>query len=236
MFSKMVNKEVFSRFFLDEYFMLYLYLDESGDLGDLIQSPGTSRHFVIAILEVMGDANKKAMEKAVARTLRNKLHGKHRKHTATELKAAKTVFTIKEYFYRQVADLPFKLYAVILDKTRFVNQPQLSKKRIYQFIAHLVLKELPLDRATDQMILSVDRSMGGPAREEFNQYLFEQSEARVPPHVPFSIYHDLSHENRPLQAVDLFAWGIYQKYEVGNRRWYDLFQDKIAYEQVYPPK
>ncbi len=101
--------------------MLYLYLDESGDLGDLIQSPGTSRHFVIAILEINGDTNKKVMEKAVARTLRNKLHGK-RHRQANELKAAKTVFAIKEYFYRQVASIPFKLYAVILDKARFANR------------------------------------------------------------------------------------------------------------------
>jgi len=218
--------------------MLYLYLDESGDLGDLIQSPGTSRHFVIAILEVLGDANKKAVEKAIVRTLRNKLHGKrHRQHDqATELKAAKTVFAIKDYFYRQVAAIPFKLYAVILDKARFINPAQLSKKRIYQFIAHLALKELPLDQAADKIILAVDRSMGGPARQEFNQYLFEQSEARVQPHAPFSIYHDASHENKLLQAVDLFAWGIYQKYEAGNKQWYDLFRDKIAYEELYPPK
>ncbi len=78
--------------------------------------------------------------------------------------------------------------------------------------------------------------MGGPERREFNEYLFEQSEVRIPPHVPFSIYHGASHENKLLQAVDLFAWGIFQKYEAGNERWYDLFQKKIVYEEEYPPK
>jgi len=47
--------------------MHYLYLDESGDLGDLIQSPGTSRNFVIAILEVNSESARKAIEKAVFR-------------------------------------------------------------------------------------------------------------------------------------------------------------------------
>jgi hypothetical protein len=32
-------------------FMYYLYLDESGDLGDHLQSPGVSRYFVIAVKE-----------------------------------------------------------------------------------------------------------------------------------------------------------------------------------------
>ena len=63
----------------------------------------------------------------------------------------------------------------------------LIKKRVYQFITHLVLKELPLDQITDQIILTVDRSMGGQARREFNEYLLEQSEVRIPPHVQFSI-------------------------------------------------
>jgi hypothetical protein len=121
--------------------MYYLYLDESGDLGDLIQSPGTSQHFVITILEVSSETARKTIEKAVVRTLRNKLHGKrHRKHDQmTELKAAKTVFAIKEYFYRQIAATPLNLYAVILDKARFVNDSQMSKKRVYQFITHLVI-------------------------------------------------------------------------------------------------
>lgn len=218
--------------------MHYLYLDESGDLGDLVQSPGTSLNFVIAILEVNSEAARKAIEKAVFRTLRNKLHGKRSRqhHQMTELKAAKTVFAIKQYFYRQVKDIPFNLYTAILDKARFVNHPHMTKKRVYQFITHLALKELSLDQITDQIILTVDRSMGGQARREFNEYLFEQSEVRIPPHVPFSIYHDYSHENKPLQAVDLFAWGIFQKYEAGDTQWYDVFREKIIYEQVYPPK
>jgi hypothetical protein len=48
------------------------------------------------------------------------------------------------------------------------------------------------------------------------------------------IYHDYSHRNKPLQAVDLFAWGIYRKYEHGDTRWYDVFQERIVFEEIYP--
>jgi len=78
--------------------------------------------------------------------------------------------------------------------------------------------------------------MGGQARQELNNYLFQQSEARIPPQVPVSIYHDYSHENKSLQAIDLFAWGIYQKYEAGDNQWDEIFREKIAYELLYPPK
>ncbi|MCI0691645.1 DUF3800 domain-containing protein [candidate division KSB1 bacterium] len=218
--------------------MHYLYLDESGDLGHQIGSPGASRHFVITILEVAGNVAKKAIEKAIVRTMQNKIRKKRPRASSQvmELKATNTEFAVKQYFYRQVAAIPFNLYTVILDKARFINHLQLNPNRVYGFITHLVLKELPLEQAATQVILALDRSMDKPAIQEFNEYLIKHLELRIPPQVPLAIYHDLSHENKPLQAVDLFAWGIYRKYEAGDMQWYEVFREKIAYEQFYPPK
>jgi hypothetical protein len=39
-----------------------------------------------------------------------------------------------------------------------------------------------------------------------------------------------------LQAVDLFAWGLYRKYEVGDTEWYEVFKEKVAFERIYPHK
>jgi hypothetical protein len=38
-----------------------------------------------------------------------------------------------------------------------------------------------------------------------------------------------------LQAVDLFSWGIFRKYEKNNTEWFDLFKGKIKYDAVYLP-
>jgi hypothetical protein len=216
--------------------MLYLYLDESGNLGYAFHSAGVSRHFVITILEVPDNAAKKAIEKAVTRTLRHKIYGKHVRDLVTELKGAKTSLAVKKYFYRHVADIPFSLYAVVLDKQRFANHLQLNPSRVYNFIAQLVLKNMPLEQARDYVMLTVDRSKSKAEIQEFNASLLNQLEARIPPQVPLIIKHNYSHENKPLQAVDLFAWGIYHKYERGDVEWYDMFRGKIAYEQVYPTK
>jgi len=59
-------------------------------------------------------------------------------------------------------------------------------------------------------------------------------EARIPPLVPLSINHSLSHENKLLQAVDLFAWGFHRKYEARDTQWYEIFREKITFERVYP--
>jgi hypothetical protein len=218
--------------------MSYLYLDESGNLGHEFQSTGVSRHFVITILEIPDDGAKKAIEKAIERTMKNKIRGKSKlqRNLITELKGAKTSFAFKNYFYSQVASVPFKLYAVILDKKRFVNHLQVNENRVYNFVAHLAIKEFPLERATPRVTLVLDRSKSKPEIRAFNQYLLNQLEARLPPQIPLDIFHDDSQKNKPIQAVDLFAWGIYRKYEAGDTEWYEVFRSKIVYEHVYPPK
>ncbi len=214
--------------------MLYLFLDESGNLGHGFQSAGVSRHFVITILEAPDNAAKKAIEKAVERTMKNKIRGKSRSHQnlITELKGAKTSHAIKKYFYEQVAEVPFKLYAVILDKKRFVNHLQVSENRVYNFVAHLAIKEVPLEHAPERVVLVLDRSKSKPEILVFNQFLLNQLEARLPPQIPLDIFHDDSQTNKPIQAVDLFAWGIFRKYEGEDIQWYEVFRNKIVYEQV----
>ncbi len=216
--------------------MSYLYLDESGNLGHQFKSTGVSRHFVITILEVPDDHSKKAIEKAIVRTIRNKVLGKRppRRNSVTELKGAKTSIEIKQHFYSAVADIPFKLYSVILDKKRFVNHLQFNRGRVYNFITQLVLKKMPLEQAKNYVMLTVDRSKSKSEIREFDAYLLNQLEARIPPQVPLIIHHYDSQENKLLQATDLFAWGIFRKYEDGDSEWYDVFQRKIVHEQTYP--
>jgi hypothetical protein len=218
--------------------MYYLYLDESGDLGDHIQSSGASKYFVIAVLEVIDDKNRKAMAKAVERTIKNKLHKKHSRKPKpiTELKGTGTDLTDKKYFYRHIATIPFTISAVILEKQRFVNHLQLNKTRVYRFITNLVLKELPMEQATERVILTLDKSMRSSIIQEFNEQLIKQLESHIPPNVPVSINHSFSHEDKLLQAVDLFAWGLYRKYEVGDTEWYEVFKEKVAFERIYPHK
>jgi hypothetical protein len=47
------------------------------------------------------------------------------------------------------------------------------------------------------------------------------------------LYHERSHDNQGLQAVDLFCWGIFRKYETGDAEWYDMYRDAIAFETEY---
>jgi hypothetical protein len=71
-------------------------LDESGDVGFDFDKASTTSYFVVTLLLVRGEKNRKAMDKGVERTLKNKVNvGKTKKKSENELKGAKTALPVK---------------------------------------------------------------------------------------------------------------------------------------------
>jgi hypothetical protein len=74
--------------------MLYLYLDESGDLGFDFFTKTPSQYFTITVMAVHGVENMKRITKAVKKTLQNKFT----KYKTSGLKGSKQSIDIKRYF------------------------------------------------------------------------------------------------------------------------------------------
>ncbi len=66
---------------------------------------------------------------------------------------------------------------------------------------------------------------------DFN-YIISNLEVSLALDTNFNIEHECSHNNPGLQAVDLFCWGIYRKYEQRDATWYDLFKHRISSESM----
>ena len=81
--------------------------------------------------------------------------------------------------------------------------------------------------------LLLNRSKTRSCREAFDRYLLFQLEGSLPPRIPLEIHHLSSQEGKGIQAVDLFCWGIFKKYENNDTKWYQLFKDKIVFEAMY---
>ncbi len=188
--------------------MLYLYLDESGDLGFDFFAKKPSKYFTVTVMLVQGMENRKKIAKAVKRTLQNKFMAQ-----SVELKGSKQSMEIKRYFYKHVAAVPFELYALTLNKKRVYDYLSQKKDRVYNFIARKVLDVIPFTSASVRVSLVIDRSKSKKEIREFDDYLIQQLSGKIEPKIPLDIDHHLSHEDLPLQAVDLFSWGIFSKYE-----------------------
>jgi hypothetical protein len=210
--------------------MWYLYLDESGDLGFDFVNKKPSKFFTVAVLAVRGENNEK-IARAVKITLRRKFRKK--KDQPQELKGSKCPFLIKKYFYKQMQDVRFALYSITLNKIRVYERLRKDKERVYNFIARQVLDQIPFNKAHLRIEIIIDKSKTKKNIAEFNKYVVRQIKSKFDPKVPVDIYHYDSKQNFGLQAIDMFVWGIFRKYEKGDQTWLDIFKEKIIYEEQY---
>jgi len=215
--------------------MWYLYLDESGDLGFDFVNKKPSKFFTVAVLATRGIDNNRKIIKTTKLVLRRKLNLKSkRKRIVEELKGEATNLEIKKYFYKQIKDVKFAVYAVTLNKLRVYEELVRNKSRVYNFIARQVLDCIPFEKAnSSRIILTIDKCKGKKGIKDFNQYIIRQLEGRIRPNIPFDIYHEDSRKIGGLQAIDMFAWGIHRKYENNDREWHKIFNKKIALDEQY---
>lgn len=194
--------------------MWYLYLDESGDLGFDYVNRKPSKFFTVTILAIIGHEQNRALINSIKHVFKRKLRKKKiLRKSSFELKGSKTSFAIKSYFYNKVSGLDFGLYALTLNKRRLYQYLIKEKERIYNYIARLVLDKIPIEESKVAVELIVDKRKGKPEIEEFNSYIIRHLQGKLDPKVPLNIYHHKSTENLGLQAVDIFSWGIFRKYE-----------------------
>lgn len=217
--------------------MWYLYLDESGDLGFDFVNKKPSKFFTVTILALSGKDKNRFLINCVKRTLKRKLNQRaHRKRIVQELKGSETALAVKEYFYNQIQSLKFGLYSVTLNKKRVYEQLTKKKARVYNYIARLVLDKIPFEKALTRVELIVDKSKSKPEIQEFNSYIINELQGRLDPKVPLDIYHKISHESFGLQAVDIFCWGIFRKYEKKDFVWFNIFEKgKVNFDTLYLP-
>ncbi len=211
--------------------MLYVYLDESGDLGFDFFSKRPSRFFTVSVLVVRGVENNRHIINGVKKTLKRKF-----KNRNTELKGTKTTLAIKEYFFRQVSSVPFEIYSLTLNKRRVYDSLAQRKDRVYNYIARNVLDSIPVEEASQRVQLIIDKSKSKREVRDFNQYIIRHLQGRIDPLVPLEIFHWTSHENLGLQAADLFSWGIFRHHEKDDTSWLDVFSSKVRKDSVYLPE
>jgi hypothetical protein len=221
--------------------MWNLYLDESGDLGFDFEHKKPSRYFIVTILSIEGLNQNRLLLNSVKKTIKRKLNPKKkRKRIASELKGSQTTLEIRKYFFEQSKQIEFSLYAVILDKKIIhdaifkygIRIPHFIR-RIYNHIAFMVISRFPFDCAKTCVNLIVDKSKARPEIREFNNIVKKYLEGKIDPRVKLHINHLCSQDNYGLQAVDMFCYGIFLKFERDKDEWFEVFKDKITEIKEY---
>jgi hypothetical protein len=217
----------------------FLYLDESGDLGFDFTKSKTSRFFVITILLLKSPVDDECFRRAVKRTIKNKLcssrkPGSTRSHF--ELKGSNTEEGIKRYFWEHVKGIEFELYAFVLRKELVDQHLKQNPEQLYNHISRMLIEKIGLQRRyLSKVNLIIDKSKSRKEIRAFNQSIEDSLSGLLCDGCALSIHHYISQENLMLQAVDLFCWGIFRKYEREDSAFYENYQEKIVCEELFSP-
>jgi hypothetical protein len=211
---------------------MFIYLDESGDLGFDFENKKPSRFFVITLLAVPSRCSIKQINKAVYRTLERLNKKRNKSRIVRELKGGSTILAIKSYFLKHMNSVSdWSIYSVILDKKFLITRLKgsIHKDRIYNHMTHQLLEYIDFF-GVKNVNLIVDRSKDNLGIKEFNEFLYTNSTLALNSEVKLNITHDSSENHKGIQAVDMFCYGIYRKYERQDNTWYKLFSERIKQE------
>ena len=216
---------------------MYIFLDESGDLGFDFKNKLSSRFFSVTILLVK---NYLTFKYAIRRTFKKKFSLIKQKRKQ-ELKGAETKLELKRFFFNQIInDQDWYLHTAILDKYNFIKHqhndshydPSLTKNKIYNILTKAVLENISV---FDENVIHfyVDKCKTYDEIQIFNAYVTKYLLSTLSQTITLNIEHLDSKKNAGLQAVDLFSYGVFRKYERVDFSWYSLFENRITREILF---
>lgn len=162
---------------------MFIFLDESGDLGFDFANKKLSTHFVITLLVCRDNKTVQVIEKSIARTLKNKINLKAgTKKIKHELKGTEATLQAKQYFYRHIsADTGWEIYSIVLNKKKLLKtlkEPPVHKN-LYNHLARTVLEKVAFD-SSFKLVRLVDRCKNVAGIAEFNCYVADHLAGFLP--------------------------------------------------------
>jgi hypothetical protein len=207
---------------------MYIYLDESGDLGFDFSKPKTSKYFIITLLFVENKRNLEKVIKNIFNTFskcENKKHNGllhcYKEHPKTRLK-----------LFNQLKDKDISILMIYLDKKRVYTKLQDEKQILYNYVTNIILdrtftKKLVPTKEKIYLIAS-KRETNKFFNINFKSYIEQQTYNNHKLEVEVLI--KTPQQDKCLQIVDFLSWGFFRKYEHFDDSYYNLFKNKIVEE------
>ncbi|ADC66474.1 conserved hypothetical protein [Ferroglobus placidus DSM 10642] len=202
--------------------MIYVFIDESGDLGFKETS---SRYYVIASVETKDESKIRDVFKKIRKKLGKK------KRDIPEFKFSKTNRKIKLLILSKLSELDLSFSAVVLRKESVYPHLRNKQQILHNYITGFIVEVLPLHcRSKIQVV--VDKFLSKESDvENFNRYL-EYKIGKVCNNLgiiepSITISHESSQRRPGLQAADFVAGAIFNRYERNVDDYYNLIKPKI---------
>lgn len=198
--------------------MKYIYIDESGDLGDNYQS---SKYFIVGAIMVDNPKNLSTIIKKARKKYRNFLH------KSPEIKGNKTDKYVIKKILGKLNNIDYEVYAIFLDKENLHKIPNFyNHHKLYDDLASKLAERIKI---TSPTCIIVDKSKF--KQEDINNFnnVFSSRLVNCNNH-PISIIHGDSVNYKGLQIADLISWSIFQSLEHNNGEYINIILNKNVTE------
>ena len=198
--------------------MKYIYIDESGDLGEGYSG---SKYFVIAAIIVDNPKNINRIIKW-AKNKYNPIVGRD-----LEIKGNKTNRNVIKKILKKINNVDYEVFAIYLDKQNLYTIPYFyNHNSLYDTLASKLAEKIIINSPTD---IIVDKSKSKQEEilnfnEKFSSSLNNTNNFLI------NINHFNSLNYKGLQIADLIAWSIFQSLEHDNSEFIDLINNKNIFE------
>ena len=113
------------------------------------------------------------------------------------------------------------------------SSSSIDKNLFYDEVAKRLLSQIQIIADAQHIQLIIDKSKTPSALKDFNHRISTTLSDFISAKTKLSIHHRHSFAEAGLQAIDLFSWGIYRKYQRIDHEWYDVFKHRIALEMEF---
>jgi len=201
---------------------MYIYLDESGDLGFTKKS---SKHFVIAVLAITDPITLRRR----LRKYRMKLRKKDKR--IAEFKFNRASPKIRTEILEIINAENLSLGFVYLNKDRVYPRLHDKKRELYAYMTRRLMDKFLFEPDDSQITLIVDRLFARSGRDNFDTYIDRNIRKMFESLRKIEIKHISSEQDLCLQAVDFVCGAVSYKYRHNDSRYFDIIKKKFREKQ-----
>lgn len=207
---------------------MYLFLDESGDLGFDLSKTKTTKHFVITLIFV---SNKRSVEKIIKNIFSGFSKAERKRHNGV-LHCYKEHKKTRTRILSNVKKLNIPILTIYLNKEKVYTRLKDEKQVLYNYVTNIVL-----DRVFSKRLIPIDDEIHLIAeRRETNKFLnmnfksYLESQISNNHKLRLKTFIKTPHSEKCLQVVDHISWAIFRKYEYQDDSYYNIIKDNILEE------
>ncbi|MBI4162208.1 MAG: DUF3800 domain-containing protein [Candidatus Aenigmarchaeota archaeon] len=208
---------------------MYIFIDESGDLGfDFTKKGKPSDFFLVGALKVKD-------EKILNRIIKkHRKRVKKKKEEKKEVKFSNTSPENRRRILADIAKLDAEIFIVYINKHKAYDYIKNDPVRMYSYLLRILSEKCFASHITEDTTITFDRSFSKIQQETLELYLITQNEHLLASKNKIKICHLQSQESTGLMCIDFICGAAIHKVANKSSMYFEIIKNNVkCMKQLY---